>query len=72
MARELLTQARKDPAVGLILITERLSEQIREEVESARRGSERPFILEMPDLTGPLPKRESLLERVRALIGIPG
>jgi V/A-type H+-transporting ATPase subunit F len=71
-ARELLAQARADAGVGLILITERLAAEIRQEVDGARRESVRPLILEIPDLEGPLTQKESLLDRLRVLMGIPG
>lgn len=70
-ARELLLQSRADPEVGLILISERLAGQIREVVDAARRDSVKPLILEIPDLAGPLARKESLLERLRALMGLP-
>lgn len=70
-ARELLLQSREDPEVGLILISERLADQIREAVDAARRDSVKPLILEIPDLAGPLTQRESLLDRLRSLMGLP-
>jgi V/A-type H+-transporting ATPase subunit F len=70
-ARDLLLQSRQDPEVGLILISERLAEQIREVVDAARRDSVQPLILEIPDLAGPVARKESLLERLRALMGLP-
>jgi V/A-type H+/Na+-transporting ATPase subunit F len=70
-ALEFLAQARKDPAVGLILITERLAAMIRGEMNAARRESERPLIVEIPDLAGPVKRTGSLLERLRSLSGMP-
>ncbi len=70
-ARTLLSQACEDPGVGLILITERLSKQITKEVEEARRDRVKPLILEIPDLAGALPQPKPLLDRLRALMGIP-
>jgi V/A-type H+-transporting ATPase subunit F len=70
-ARELLLQTRQDPGVGLILISERLADQIREAVDAARRDSIKPLILEIPDLAGPLVRKESLLDRLRSLMGLP-
>jgi V/A-type H+-transporting ATPase subunit F len=66
-ASEFLTQARQDPTVGIILITEPLAALIRAEVAAARRESERPLIVEIPDLSGPAPRPGSLLERLRSL-----
>lgn len=70
-ARELLHRSRQDPEVGLILISERLAEQIREVVDAAQRDSVKPLILEIPDLAGPLPRKESMLDRLRSLMGLP-
>jgi vacuolar-type H+-ATPase subunit F/Vma7 len=71
-ARQLLAQARSQAEVGLILITERVVAGIRVEVDAARREGVRPLILEIPDLEGPLVQERSLLDRLRALMGIPG
>jgi V/A-type H+-transporting ATPase subunit F len=70
-ACRMLAQARTDPTVGLILITERLAQEIRGEVDTARRQCSRPLILEIPDQAGPLPTAASLLDRLRILMGIP-
>jgi vacuolar-type H+-ATPase subunit F/Vma7 len=57
--------------VGLILITERVAQEIRGEVDAVRREGRPPLILEIPDLQGPLPAGQSLLDRLRSLMGIP-
>jgi len=67
----LLAQGRADPGVGLVLITERVARDIRNEVDAIRREGRPPLILEMPDLEGPLPGGQSLLDRLRGLMGIP-
>lgn len=69
--RDLLAQSWEDPEVGLVLITERLADQVREVVDGARRDRLRPLILEIPDLAGPMAQRESLLDRLRSLMGLP-
>jgi len=66
-ARQLLAQGRADPGVGLVLITERVAR----EMDAVRREGRPPLILEIPDLKGPLPGGQSLLERLRTLMGIP-
>ncbi len=70
-ARQLLVQGRADPGVGLVLITERLAREIRNEVDAIRGEGRPPLVLEIPDLQGPLAGGQSLLERLRALMGIP-
>lgn len=70
-ARQLLAQGLADPGVGLVLITERVAREIRGEIDAIRREGRRPLVLEIPDLQGPLPGGQSLLDRLRALMGIP-
>ena len=67
----MLAQGRADPGVGLVLITERVAREIRPEVDAIRQEGRPPLILEIPDLQGPLPGGQSLLERLRTLMGIP-
>ncbi|MEJ2225234.1 MAG: V-type ATP synthase subunit F [Syntrophobacterales bacterium] len=70
-ARRLFQEARESPGIGLILITERLAEGIREEVDALRWEGGGTLVVEIPDLAGPLPREETLLDRVRALMGLP-
>ena len=70
-AKQLLAQGRADPGVGLVLITERVAREIRDEVDAIRREGRPPLVLEIPDLKGPLPGGVSLLDRLRTLMGIP-
>jgi V/A-type H+-transporting ATPase subunit F len=70
-ARQLLAQGLADPGVGLILITEALAREMEREVNAARREGPPPLLLEIPDLKGPLPGGQPLLERLRSLMGIP-
>ena len=53
------------------MLTERLAREIRNEVDAIRGAGRVPLVLEIPDLQGPLPGGQSLLERLRALMGIP-
>jgi len=70
-ARALLKRAIESPEIGLILITERLTEGIREEVDALRWEGGKTLVVEIPDLAGSLPREETLLDRVRALMGLP-
>jgi vacuolar-type H+-ATPase subunit F/Vma7 len=70
-ARQLLAQGLADPGVGLVLITEPVAREIRNELDAIRREGRPPLIREIPDLKGPLPGGQSLLDRLRALMGIP-
>ena len=57
--------------MGLILVTEGLARGMQKEVDAVRREGRPPLILEIPDLRGPLPGGQPLLERLRSLMGIP-
>ena len=70
-ARQLLAQGRADPGVGLVLITERVAREIQPEVDAIRRDGRPPLVLEIPDFEGPLPGGQSLVDRLRAVMGIP-
>jgi V/A-type H+-transporting ATPase subunit F len=67
--RQLMVRGRGEPGVGLILITQRLAQEIQGEVDAARREGTLPLILEIPDLAGPVPGAPPLLARLRALMG---
>ena len=54
-----------------MLITERVAREIREDLDAIRREGRPPLVLEIPDWQGPLSGGQSLLDRLRALMGIP-
>ena len=60
--------ARKD--VGIILITETIAGQMRDEVEARLYGMGFPLVLEIPDSHGPSPDRPPIEDIVRKAIGI--
>ncbi len=58
------------PDCGIIIITERLADGIRPEIEAMRIERERPLIVEIPGPEGPLPNRKSLREFVQEAVGM--
>lgn len=60
--------ARKD--VGIVLITETIAGQVRDEVEARLYGMGFPLVLEIPDSHGPSPDRPAIEDVVRKAIGI--
>jgi V/A-type H+-transporting ATPase subunit F len=62
------TVARTD--IGIILITETIAGQMRDEVEARLYGMGFPLVLEIPDLKGPSADRPPLEDIVRKAIGI--
>lgn len=69
-ARKALVDFYNDPEVSLIILTERLAEQIRETIEELTIRPY-PVIVEIPDKQGRLTEKESPLQRlVKRAIGV--
>jgi len=69
-AREALKKAFASPDIGIIIITEKIAAQLREEMEGFIYGRNFPLVIEIPDRTGPMPGRVSIRQMVRAAVGI--
>lgn len=67
---EALSSVRMDRKVKVILITERMAQLTREEVDRILETMEFPLILEIPDREGPLPGRQSIKDLVKSAIGL--
>ncbi len=69
-ARRALIGYSQDPDVSLVIITERLAEQIRDAIEEITTKPY-PVIVEIPDKRGRLEERENPLRRlVKRAIGV--
>lgn len=69
-ARAAFNDALKRDGVGIIIITERVAETIRGEVDQYMFTQEFPLIVEIPDRQGKLEGRPSLRELVNGAIGV--
>ena len=58
------------PDWGVIIITEKLADGIRQQIETIRLERARPLIVEIPGPEGPLPGRTSLREFVQEAVGM--
>jgi len=56
--------------VGILLITERVAQLIREKVDHWIIGGGQPLIVEIPDSQGPLENRRTPHEFVKSAIGV--
>ena len=65
-----LTEAVARDDVGVVLVTEKVASEIRDEVEARLYGIGFPLVLEIPDSSGPVPDRLKIEEVVRRAIGI--
>ncbi len=69
-ATHALQAALKNKEIGVILITEEIASQMRDEVEARLYGMGFPLVLEIPDRRGPSPQRLRIEDVVRRAIGI--
>lgn len=66
-AQRALEEALRTPDLGLIIITERLAEEIREQLDRLIAQFPLPLILEVPDRGGPLDKPDTALRFLGAV-----
>ncbi len=69
-SREAFKVATSIPEVGIIIITEKIAKQIKTEIEKYIYETNFPLVIEIPDRTGPLPKKKSVSELVKSAVGI--
>ncbi len=70
-AAEVLRELLKDENVGLIIITEKIANKIREDVERLARERLIPIIVEIPDKRGAIEKRvDPIKELVKRAVGV--
>ncbi|PIE33388.1 Vacuolar H+transporting two-sector ATPase F subunit [candidate division KSB3 bacterium] len=56
--------------VGILLMTERITNEIRDTVDAWIIGGGQPLIVEIPDSQGPLKERRTPHEFVKSAIGV--
>ncbi|HFQ89939.1 MAG TPA: Vacuolar H+transporting two-sector ATPase F subunit [Desulfobulbus sp.] len=64
-----LAAVQQGGGTGLVLITERVADTIREQVDRLVLETTIPLLLEIPDRDGPVPGRKSTRERMVTLMG---
>jgi V/A-type H+-transporting ATPase subunit F len=69
-AREAFTTAMEQTDVGIIIITERVADLIRPQVDQFIFTKNFPLIVEIPDRQGPLAGKPGIREMVNRAIGI--
>jgi len=69
-AADALKKATSDRDIGIILITQKIADEIQPLVDAAKTEMPIPVVLEIPDRKGPMEGKESALNMVRRLIGI--
>jgi len=67
---EALRNARADAEIGIVLITEKLAELVKEEIRKEKIRPELPLIVEIPDRHGTIRGRERLTRYVKEAIGL--
>ena len=69
-AEEAFSEALKEQDVGIVVITERVAELIRPQVDRYIFAEKFPLIVEIPDRKGPIQGKSSLRKMVNDAIGI--
>jgi V/A-type H+-transporting ATPase subunit F len=69
-AREALAKAFESSETGIVIITERIADTIRDEIEDFIFGRTFPLIIEIPDREGPVEGRISIREMVNSAVGV--
>lgn len=62
--------AAAQPDCAIVILTEKVADGIRPFLERIRFEQERPLVLEIPGLEGPLPGRKSLRQMVQEAVGL--
>ncbi|MCD6116656.1 V-type ATP synthase subunit F [bacterium] len=69
-AEAAIRKAREDENLGIILITERIADLVKDIVEELLFTTAFPLILEIPDRNGPLKNRGSVRDIVKHAVGL--
>ena len=69
-ANAALAKAFETEGLGIIIITERIADMIRQQVDLYVYKTTFPLIIEIPDQHGPVEGRGSVRDMIRAAVGI--
>jgi V/A-type H+-transporting ATPase subunit F len=68
--RAALEKAFQREALGIIIISERAANTIRSQVEQYIYKTTFPLIIEIPDRQGPMERKGSIRDMIRAAVGV--
>ena len=68
--QQVIAQVLENPAVGILLITEKLGALCPEEVEKIRSGRAMPLVVEIPDRHGSGRDRNAISRDIEEAIGL--
>jgi V/A-type H+-transporting ATPase subunit F len=69
-ARRELDRLAAEKAELIVIVTERLANQVRERINTIRYEGELPLVVELPGPEGPDPNAPSLTKMIREAVGI--
>lgn len=70
-AAGVLKELFKDENIGLIIISERIAEQIRRDIDRLTEGKVTPLIVEIPDKKGAIEKKiDPIKELIKRAVGV--
>jgi V/A-type H+/Na+-transporting ATPase subunit F len=65
-----LKEAVESDTIGIILITEAVAQEIRDEIEEIIITMDLPLLVEIPNIDGPLEDKVTISDLVKSAIGI--
>ena len=63
-------KAINNPQIGILIITQQIAQNLNDLIETKRMEGGNPVIVEIPNRTGPMTDRKTLIEMIREAIGI--
>ena len=69
-AEAALKEAARRPGLGILIVTDVVAADVREQVDAIRMTEARPLIVEIPGPGGPMPGRKTLRRFVQEAVGI--
>jgi len=69
-AHAALREVMESGRVGILLITERYAQALRNELDNIMLKSRYPLVLEIPDMSGPLEDKITISDLVKTAIGV--
>ena len=69
-ARAAMNKVLNSPDCRIVIITEKVADLIRQQVDMVRQERDRPLVVEIPGPEGPLAGHRSLRELVQEAVGV--
>jgi V/A-type H+-transporting ATPase subunit F len=65
-----IKEASQSDKIGILLITERIAHELRNELDEIMMTQRFPLVVEIPDIEGPIEEKVTISDLVKTAIGI--